>query len=109
MLYFIFFELLLVSLLTWSSVHCVDRLVRRKVLVHQSLLGFFTRAAFHDSALFLTEKIKNKRQRNLKKEIVDCSLSNNPISFMVRTQSLINTGTYRPRIPDCKINSVYHS
>ena len=43
MLYFMFFELLLVSLVTWSSVHCADRLVRRKVLIHQSPVVLFER------------------------------------------------------------------
>lgn len=58
MLYFMFFELLLVSLVTWSSVHCVDRLVRRKVLFHKGCVSWFCSLS----------DWKNKKQKTAKHE-----------------------------------------
>lgn len=63
MLYFMFFELLLVSLVTWSSVHCTDRLVRRKVLIHQSPVALFERDIIRKllNAISISYKLYDKR------------------------------------------------
>lgn len=63
MLYFMFFELLLVSLVTWSSVHCADRLVQRKVLIHQSPVVLFERDIIRKllNAISISYKLYDKR------------------------------------------------
>lgn len=63
MLYFMFFELLLVSLVMWSSVHCADRLVKRKVLIHQSPVVLFERDIIRKllNAISISYKLYDKR------------------------------------------------